>query len=128
MRGGGSSWQSLARGTGAIEVDYLNGEIVWVGRCQGRDTPVNAALCELANRMARRRRRTADRRRGGGARRDQVSWRSSCSSASSSETSRAKLSSETRMPRARTSIAFSPADNPFVTSRSARFRTTSATW
>ena len=49
MRGGGSSWQSLARGTGAIEVDYLNGEIVWVGRCQGRDTPVNAALCELAN-------------------------------------------------------------------------------
>ena len=61
-RGGGSSWQSLARGTGAIEVDYLNGEIVWVGRCQGRDTPVNAALCELANRMAREKAppRTAD--------------------------------------------------------------------
>ena len=61
-RGGGSSWQSLARGTGAIEVDYLNGEIVWVGRCQGRDTPVNAALCELAKRMAREKAppRTAD--------------------------------------------------------------------
>ena len=27
-RGGGSTWQSLARGTGAVEVDYLNGEIV----------------------------------------------------------------------------------------------------
>jgi 2-dehydropantoate 2-reductase len=62
VRGGGSSWQSLARGTGAIEVDYLNGEIVWVGRCQGRDTPVNAALCELAHRMAREKAppRTAD--------------------------------------------------------------------
>jgi 2-dehydropantoate 2-reductase len=54
-RGGGSTWQSLARGTGAVEVDYLNGEIVWLGRCQGRDTPVNAALCELAHRMARTR-------------------------------------------------------------------------
>ena len=52
-RGGGSTWQSLTRGTGAVEVDYLNGEIVWLGRCQGRDTPVNAALCELAHRMAR---------------------------------------------------------------------------
>ena len=28
FRGGGSSWQSLARGTGSIETDYLNGEIV----------------------------------------------------------------------------------------------------
>ena len=100
-----------------------------MGRCQGRDTPVNAALCELANRMAREQapHRGPPTRRPVLAR-TQVSWRSSCSSASSSETSRAKLSSETRMPRARTSIAFSPADSPFVTSRSARFRTTSATW
>ena len=29
---GGSSWQSLARRTGDIEVDYLNGEVVWLGR------------------------------------------------------------------------------------------------
>ncbi len=28
IRGGGSSWQSLARGTRSIEADYLNGEIV----------------------------------------------------------------------------------------------------
>ena len=28
MRGGGSTWQSLARGTGSVEVDLLNGEII----------------------------------------------------------------------------------------------------
>ena len=36
FRGGGSSWQSLARGTGSIETDYLNGEIVLLGP-QARD-------------------------------------------------------------------------------------------
>ena len=34
-RGGGSSWQSLARGSGTIEADYLNGEIVLLGRLHG---------------------------------------------------------------------------------------------
>ena len=29
---GGSSWQSIKRGTGNIEADYLNGEIVQLGR------------------------------------------------------------------------------------------------
>ena len=52
-RDGGSSWQSLARGTGAIEADYLNGEIVLLGRCHGVPTPVNSALQRIANRMAR---------------------------------------------------------------------------
>ena len=52
-RGGGSSWQSLARGTGAIETDYLNGEIVLLGREHGVATPVNAALQRIATRMAR---------------------------------------------------------------------------
>jgi 2-dehydropantoate 2-reductase len=51
-RDGGSSWQSLARGTGAIEVDYLNGEIVLLGRQHGVATPVNAALQRIANRLA----------------------------------------------------------------------------
>jgi 2-dehydropantoate 2-reductase len=51
-RAGSSSWQSLARGTGAIETDYLNGEIVLLGRFHGVPTPVNAALCELAARYA----------------------------------------------------------------------------
>ncbi|ACQ82270.1 2-dehydropantoate 2-reductase [Beutenbergia cavernae DSM 12333] len=43
-RGGSSTWQSLARGTGSVEVDYLNGEIVLLGRTHGVPTPVNAAL------------------------------------------------------------------------------------
>jgi 2-dehydropantoate 2-reductase len=55
-RGGGSSWQSLARGAGAIEADYLNGEIVLLGRLHGVPTPVNEVLQRLANRMARERR------------------------------------------------------------------------
>jgi 2-dehydropantoate 2-reductase len=52
-RDGGSSWQSLARGSGSIETDYLNGEIVLLGRLHGIPTPVNAALSRIANRMAR---------------------------------------------------------------------------
>ena len=50
---GSSSWQSLARGTGAIEADYLNGEIVLLGRLHGVPTPVNALLQREANRAAR---------------------------------------------------------------------------
>jgi 2-dehydropantoate 2-reductase len=55
-RSGGSSWQSLARGTGTIESDYLNGEIALLGRMHGVPTPVNAALQRLATRYARERR------------------------------------------------------------------------
>ena len=51
-RGGGSSWQSLTRGTGSIEADFLNGEIVLLGREHGIPTPVNEALQRLANRAA----------------------------------------------------------------------------
>jgi 2-dehydropantoate 2-reductase len=50
--GGGSSWQSLTRGTGSIEADFLNGEIVLLGREHGVPTPVNEALQRLANRAA----------------------------------------------------------------------------
>ncbi|MCU1485743.1 MAG: putative ketopantoate reductase PanE/ApbA family protein [Actinomycetia bacterium] len=52
-RGGSSSWQSLARGTGSIETDYLNGEVVLLGRCHGVPTPVNEALQRMANEAAR---------------------------------------------------------------------------
>jgi 2-dehydropantoate 2-reductase len=52
-RGGGSSWQSLQRRAGSIESDYLNGEIVLLGRRLGIPTPVNALLQELAVDMAR---------------------------------------------------------------------------
>jgi 2-dehydropantoate 2-reductase len=44
--------QSLQRGTGAIETDYLNGEIVLLGRAHGVATPVNTALTHVARRMA----------------------------------------------------------------------------
>lgn len=48
---GSSSWQSLQRGAGSLETDYLNGEIVLLGRLHGVPTPVNAYFCELAHRM-----------------------------------------------------------------------------
>jgi 2-dehydropantoate 2-reductase len=49
-RGAGisSSWQSLARSAGAIETDYLNGEIVLLGRLHGVPTPVNEILQTVA--------------------------------------------------------------------------------
>jgi 2-dehydropantoate 2-reductase len=53
MRGGGSSWQSLARGLGSIEADYLNGEICLLGGLHGIPTPVNRAFCDIANEVAR---------------------------------------------------------------------------
>ena len=49
---GGSSWQSLARGAGSIEVEFLNGEIVLLGALHGVPTPVNALLQRLALRAA----------------------------------------------------------------------------
>ncbi|MFE1948951.1 ketopantoate reductase family protein [Streptomyces sp. NPDC059524] len=52
-RGGGSSWQSLKRGTGTIEADWLNGEIGRLGREHGIPTPVNDVLGELAGEAAR---------------------------------------------------------------------------
>ena len=52
-RSGGSSWQRLLRGTGTIETDYLNGQIVLLGRTHGVPTPVNELLRRTAVRMAR---------------------------------------------------------------------------
>ncbi len=45
---GGSTWQSLARGT-PVEVDYLNGEIVLLGRLHGVPAPVNELLCQATH-------------------------------------------------------------------------------
>jgi 2-dehydropantoate 2-reductase len=50
---GGSAWQSLSRGSGRIEADWLNGEVVLLGSQRGIQTPVNEALRRLANRLAR---------------------------------------------------------------------------
>jgi 2-dehydropantoate 2-reductase len=52
-RGGGSTWQSLARGTGQVEADYLNGEIVMLGVLAGVPTPVNRTLQGLVATAAR---------------------------------------------------------------------------
>jgi len=54
-RPGGSSWQSLVRGTGAIETDYLTGEIVLLGRLHGVPTPVNTLLQSLTRQAAEQR-------------------------------------------------------------------------
>lgn len=54
-RGGGSSWQSVVRGTGNIETDYLNGEIVLLGRLHGIPTPANEVCQALARRIVNER-------------------------------------------------------------------------
>jgi 2-dehydropantoate 2-reductase len=54
-RHGGSSWQSAARGTGDIETDYMNGEIVLLGRLHGVATPANCVLQRLGVEIAQRR-------------------------------------------------------------------------
>ncbi len=52
-RGGGSTWQSFARGARVVETDFLNGEIVLLGRQHGVATPVNESLQRLARELAR---------------------------------------------------------------------------
>jgi 2-dehydropantoate 2-reductase len=52
-RPGGSTWQSLARGAGSVETDYLNGEVVLLGRRHDVPTPVNELLQRLANEAVR---------------------------------------------------------------------------
>jgi 2-dehydropantoate 2-reductase len=64
-RAGSSTWQSFARGDTTTEVDWLNGEVVLLGRLHGVATPVNTMLCELArwaaaNRIAPRSLRADD--------------------------------------------------------------------
>lgn len=54
-RAGGSSTQSLARGQGSIETDYINGEIVLLGRTYDVATPVNEAIQQAANELAGKR-------------------------------------------------------------------------
>lgn len=52
-RQGTSAWQSLARGRN-IEADYLNGEIVLLGKLHGVPTPYNRAVQVLSMAAARR--------------------------------------------------------------------------
>lgn len=48
-----SSWQSLARGTGNIEAEQLNGDVAILGRALGIVTPYNELLWRIADEMAR---------------------------------------------------------------------------
>lgn len=52
-RAGSSSIQSLLRGTGSIETEFLNGEIVVLGRLHGVETPANTAFVRVAHQMVR---------------------------------------------------------------------------
>jgi 2-dehydropantoate 2-reductase len=52
-RGGGSTWQSIERGLASVETDYLNGEIVLLGRLHGVPTPVNELMQRLTAKAAR---------------------------------------------------------------------------
>ena len=51
---GGSTWQSLQRGTGNVETDYLNGEIARIAHGIGREAPLNARLASLVRQAAAR--------------------------------------------------------------------------
>jgi 2-dehydropantoate 2-reductase len=52
-RSGGSTWQSLARGAGSMETDYLNGEISLLGALHNVPTPANRAIQLAAARAIR---------------------------------------------------------------------------
>jgi 2-dehydropantoate 2-reductase len=49
---GGSSWQSMMRGSGSIESDYLNGEIALLAREHNVEAPANAAVQAASRRAA----------------------------------------------------------------------------
>jgi len=48
----GSSWQSLHRGTGNVEADWLNGEVCLLGRLHDVPTPANALVQRASNQLA----------------------------------------------------------------------------
>jgi 2-dehydropantoate 2-reductase len=49
---GGSTWQSLTRGTGNVESDYLNGEIAYLAHRHQLSAPINARVASLARQAA----------------------------------------------------------------------------
>jgi 2-dehydropantoate 2-reductase len=51
-RPGGSTWQSVERGTGDVETLALNGEVTLLGRVHGVATPVNDLVSRLALQVA----------------------------------------------------------------------------
>lgn len=53
VRNQGSTWQSLMRRKGSTEADFLNGEIVRIGKIYGIPTPFNRVLQQIVRDMAR---------------------------------------------------------------------------
>jgi 2-dehydropantoate 2-reductase len=53
-RSGGSTWQSVERGLPTVETDFLNGEVVRLGRLYGVPTPVNGAVQARMGEITRR--------------------------------------------------------------------------
>jgi 2-dehydropantoate 2-reductase len=47
-----STWQSLARRTGNIETEYLNGEVVRLAKKLGRQAPINEKLLQITLEMS----------------------------------------------------------------------------
>jgi 2-dehydropantoate 2-reductase len=52
-RAGSSTWQSFVRGADSVETDYLNGEIVLLGRLHGVAVPANALVTRLMRELVR---------------------------------------------------------------------------
>jgi 2-dehydropantoate 2-reductase len=50
---GGSTWQSLTRGSSGVEIDYLAGEVVLLGRLHGVPTPANELIQRITHELAR---------------------------------------------------------------------------
>lgn len=50
---GGSTWQSLTRGGSGVEIDYLSGEIVLLGRLHGIATPANETIQRATHDLVR---------------------------------------------------------------------------
>ena len=50
---GGSTWQSVTRGGGSTEIDYLAGEVVLLGRLHGVATPACEAIQRATAQLAR---------------------------------------------------------------------------
>ncbi len=48
----GSTWQSLARNQGAVETEFLNGEVVRLAKKLGRQAPINEMLLRISQEMA----------------------------------------------------------------------------
>jgi 2-dehydropantoate 2-reductase len=54
IEAGDSTWQSLTRGTGTIETEFINGEVVRLAKRIGGRAPINEGILRIALEMAAR--------------------------------------------------------------------------